>query len=155
MASKVAAAKIAGGAGCDTIIAPGLGDHPLKAVLDGEAATLFRASVTHDGARRQWIAGRLKPAGRVVIDGGAVKALQSGASLLPAGVREVAGAFSRGDAIEIVDVNGQVIGQGLSAYDAGDARKVAGAKSDRIEALLGYKRRPALVEKDDLILRSE
>ncbi|WP_375204354.1 glutamate 5-kinase [Hyphococcus sp.] len=155
MASKIAAAKIAGGAGCDTIIAPGLGDHPLKAMLDGGAATLFRASTTHDGARRQWIAGRLKPAGRIVIDDGAAKALQSGASLLPAGVKEITGAFSRGDAIEIVTADGRILGQGLSTYDAIDARAVAGAKSDRIEALLGYRRRPALIEKDDLILRSE
>ncbi len=155
MASKIAAAKIAGGAGCDTIIAPGLGDHPLKAMLDGGAATLFRASTTHDGARRQWIAGRLKPAGRIVIDDGAAKALQSGASLLPAGVKEITGAFSRGDAVEIVTADGRILGQGLSTYDAIDARAVAGAKSDRIEALLGYWRRPALIEKDDLILRSE
>ncbi len=155
MASKIAAAKIAGGAGCDTIIAPGLGDNPLKAMLDGGAATLFRASMTHDGARRQWIAGRLKPAGRITIDDGAAKALHSGASLLPAGVIDVTGAFSRGDAIEILTADGRILGQGLSTYDAIDARAVAGAKSDKIEALLGYRRRPALIEKDDLILRSE
>ncbi|PQA85556.1 glutamate 5-kinase [Hyphococcus luteus] len=155
MASKVAAAKIAGGAGCDTVIAPGLVDHPLKAVLDGGPATLFRASITHEGARRQWIAGRLKPSGRIVIDDGAAKALENGASLLPAGVKDVEGAFARGDAVEIVTLDGQSIGQGLIAFDAGDARKIAGAKSDRIEALLGYRRRPAMVEKDDLILRSE
>lgn len=155
MASKIAAAKIAGNAGCATIIAPGLVDHPLKAVLDGGPATLFRAATTREGARRQWIAGRLKPAGRIVIDEGAAKALAGGASLLPAGVKEVEGAFARGDAVEIVTAGGRVIGQGLIAYDAGDARKIAGAKSDRIEALLGYRRRPAMVEKDDLILRND
>lgn len=155
MASKVAAAKIAGGAGCDTVIAPGLVDHPLKAVLEGGPATLFRAAITHEGARRQWIAGRLKPSGRIIIDDGAAKALESGASLLPAGVKQVEGAFARGDAVEIVTLDGQLVGQGLIAFDAGDARKIAGAKSDQIEALLGYRRRPAMVEKDDLILRSE
>ena len=155
MASKVAAAKIAGNAGCATIIAPGLGDHPLRAMLEGGAATLFKASVTRDGARRQWIAGRLKPLGRITIDDGAAKALNGGASLLPAGVKEVSGAFARGDAVEIVTTGGKIIGQGLSAYDAGDARKIAGAKSDQSEAVLGYRRRPAIVEKDDLILRNE
>lgn len=155
MASKIAAAKIAGSAGCATIIAPGTVDHPLKAVLGGGAATLFRAATTREGARRQWIAGRLKPAGRIIIDEGAAKALQGGASLLPAGVKDVEGAFARGDAVEIVASGGRVIGQGLIAYDAGEARKIAGAKSDRIEALLGYRRRPAMVEKDDLILRSD
>lgn len=155
MASKIAAAKIAGSAGCATIIAPGLVDHPVQAVLEGGAATLFRPSTTREGARRQWIAGRLKPAGRIVIDDGAARALAGGASLLPAGVKEVEGAFARGDAVEIVTAEGRVIGQGLIAYDAGDARKIAGAKSDRIEALLGYRRRPAMVEKDDLIIRGE
>lgn len=155
MASKIAAAKIAGGAGCATVIAPGLGDHPVAAILAGGAATLLRAPVSREGARRQWIAGRLKPAGRLIIDDGAAKALSGGASLLPAGVSAVEGAFSRGDAVEIVNANGALIGQGLSAYDAGDARKVAGCKSDSIEAILGYRRRPALVEKDDLVLKAE
>ncbi|GJL93034.1 glutamate 5-kinase [Hyphococcus sp.] len=155
MASKIAAAKIAGNSGCAAIIAPGMGDHPLRAVLEGGRATLFKPSATRDSARRQWIAGRLKPLGQITIDEGAVKALFNGASLLPAGVKAVAGEFARGDAVEIVSVSGKLIGQGLSAYDAVEAVKVAGAKSEQIEALLGYRRRPALVEKDDLILRSE
>ena len=155
MASKVAAANIAGAAGCATVIAPGMVDHPLRAMLEGGAATLFRPSTTPERARRQWIAGRLKPAGRIVIDAGAAKALAGGASLLPAGVTDVAGDFARGDAVEIAAANGQVLGQGLSAYDAADIRKIAGSKSDRIEAILGYRRRPAVVEKDDLVLRAE
>jgi glutamate 5-kinase len=83
-----------------------------------------------------------------------VKALLGGASLLPAGVKAVAGEFARGDAVEIVSADGKIIGQGLSAYDVSEAVKVAGAKSEQIEALLGYRRRPALVEKDDLFLRA-
>lgn len=154
MASKVAAAKIAGRAGCATVIAPGGGDHPIAAVLNGGPATLLRAAVSQEGARRQWIAGRLKPAGRLIIDDGAAKALSGGASLLPAGVSAVEGAFSRGDAVEIATATGALVGQGLSAYDAGDARKVAGCKSDMIESILGYRRRPALVEKGDLVLKA-
>ncbi|MEZ5893737.1 MAG: glutamate 5-kinase [Parvularculaceae bacterium] len=155
MASKVAAAKIASAAGCATIIAPGHGDHPMKAMAGGGRASLFRASVTRESARRQWISGRLKPLGRIVVDEGAVKALKSGASLLPAGVKSVSGEFSRGDAVEVVDPAGKVIGQGLCAYFADEAKKVAGAKSDQIETLLGYRRRPAMIEKDDLILRMD
>ena len=63
-------------------------------------------------------------------------------------MREISGDFAKGDAVEIVTLDGKLVGQGLSAYDAGEARKVAGAKSDRIEALIGYRRRPALIEKD-------
>ncbi|WP_425408991.1 glutamate 5-kinase [Hyphococcus sp.] len=155
MASKIAAAKIACGAGCATVIAPGLIDYPLNAVLTGGAATLFRPSNTRDRARRQWIAGRLKPAGAVRVDQGAAKALRSGASLLPAGITAVTGTFSRGDAIEISGPEGEIIGKGLSAFDARDIKKIAGQRSDQIESILGYRRRPAVIEKDDLILKAD
>lgn len=155
MASKIAAAKIAGGAGCAAIIAPGIMNNPLEAILNGGAATLFRPSTTPASARRLWIGGRLKPAGQIVIDDGAAKALAGGASLLPAGVSAVRGNFTRGDAVELVTKRGQIIGQGLSAYYADEIRKIAGCKSDQLEEKLGYKRRPAVVEKDDLVLRTD
>ncbi|WP_411820530.1 glutamate 5-kinase [Hyphococcus formosus] len=155
MASKIAAAKIAGGAGCAAIIAPGTGNNPIKAILDGGASTLFRPSTTPANARRLWIGGRLKPAGQIMIDDGAAKALQKGASLLPAGVTEVRGNFTRGDAVEIITKGDKVIAQGLSAYYSDEMRAIAGCKSDQLEAVLGYKRRPAVVEKDDLVLRTE
>ncbi len=153
MASKIAAAKIACGAGCACVIAPGLIEHPLQAVLNGGAATLFRPSSSGESARRQWIAGRLKSAGRILVDRGAAKALAKGASLLPAGVTGVEGDFSRGDAIEIAGPDGVVIGKGLSAYDAADVRKIAGRKSEEIGSILGYRRRPAVIEKNDLVMR--
>ena len=155
MASKIAAAKIAGTAGCATVIAPGALEHPLRAASDGGRASLFKPSTSRERARRQWISGRLKPAGKIVVDDGAVNALLKGASLLPAGVKQVSGDFARGDAVEIVDSAGRVIAQGLSAYCADEARMIAGGRSDAIETLLGYRRRPAVVEKDDLVLRSE
>ena len=117
------------------------------------AATLFQPSTSRESARKKWIAGRLKSAGRIIIDEGAAKALAGGASLLPAGVVRVTGVFARGDAVEIVSQSGGVIAQGLSAYDAEEISKVAGCKSEKIESLLGYRRRPAVVEKDDLVLK--
>lgn len=87
------------------------------------------------------------------IDAGAAKALLGGASLLPAGVIAVAGDFQRGDAVLVVAPDGAAIAQGLSAYGAFDLRRVAGKRSDEIERLLGYRRRPAVIEKDDLALR--
>lgn len=155
MASKIAAAKIACGAGCATVIAPGLVNHPLRAVLDGAAATLFRAAETRERARRQWIAGRLKAAGAVTVDAGAARALAKGASLLPAGVTGVSGEFARGDAINIAGPDGAILGKGLSAFDAVDVKKIAGCKSEEIEQILGYRRRPAVVEKDDLVMKAE
>lgn len=153
MASKIAAAEIAAASGAATIIAPGTEDHPLRRVLEGGPSTLILAATTADKARRQWIGGRLKPQGEVRIDAGAAKALLGGASLLPAGVIAVAGDFQRGDAVLVVAPDGAPIAQGLSAYGAFDLRRVAGKRSDEIERLLGYRRRPAVIEKDDLALR--
>ncbi len=152
MASKLAAAKIAAQNGCATIIAPGHIDAPLAPILNGGPATLIRENGSAAKARLRWIAGRLKPAGEIHIDAGAEKALRAGASLLPAGVTKVVSVFSRGDAVSIVGPSGGVIGQGLSAYHSDELQSIAGRQSDEIEALLGYKRRPAAIEKNDMAL---
>lgn len=155
MESKVAAAKIASGNGCASIIAPGAGDAPLSTVLQGGRASLFLPSKTRESARRQWIAGRLKPAGAIMIDDGAAAALVAGKSLLPAGVVSVEGEFARGDAIAVKSGDGALLAQGLSAYHGDEVRQIAGRRSDEIEAILGFRRRPAVIEKNDLVLRSE
>ncbi len=152
MASKLAAAKIAAKTGCATIIAPGHIDNPLNAVLSGGPATLIREAASAANARQRWIAGRLKPSGAVHIDAGAAKALRDGASLLPAGITKVVGAFLRGDAVSLVGPDGALIGQGLAAYHSDEIERIAGRKSEEIEELLGYRRRPAVIEKNDMAL---
>jgi glutamate 5-kinase len=49
--------------------------------------------------------------------------------------------------------NGVEIGLGLVAYDAADARKIAGRKSSEIGAILGFSGRDEIVHRDDLVLR--
>ena len=153
MASKIAAAKIAGASGSATIIAAGIGANPIAAIGAGARATLILPQQSREGARRQWIAGRLKPHGEIRIDAGAAKALLGGASLLPAGVVRVTGDFQRGDAVTIAAADGETLAQGLSSFSALEIAAIAGKKSDEIEAILGYRRRPAIVEKNDLVLK--
>ena len=64
------------------------------------------------------------------------------------------GDFARGDAVEVKTTGGAALAQGLSAYHAEEVRKIAGRRSEEIEGLLGYRRRPAVIEKNDLVLRS-
>ena len=155
MASKLAAAKIAGNSGCATIIAPGHVDAPLARVFEGGPSTLILADGPAANARRRWIGGRIKPAGEIHIDAGAERALQSGSSLLPAGVTRVEGDFMRGDAVAIFGPGGKCIGNGLSAYNANEVMLIAGRRSEDIEDMLGYKRRPAIIEKNDLALNEK
>jgi glutamate 5-kinase len=153
MITKIEAAKIALSGGADMIIASGRLLHPLHAILEGAACTLFLSSASPVASRKRWIQGALVPSGKLYIDAGAAAALNSGRSLLPAGVRRVEGSFTRGDAVQIMAENGTEIGLGLVAYDAADARKIAGRKSSEIAAILGFSRRDEIVHRDDLVLR--
>ena len=152
MKTKIDAGKIATGAGCAMIIASGKSDHPLSAIDKGARSSWFQPSGTPQSARKTWIAGQLLPAGSLSIDIGAETALRSGKSLLPAGVRQVTGSFSRGDTIAIIGAEGREIARGLAGYDADEARQIAGKKSAEIAVILGYAGRAAMVHRDDMVM---
>ncbi|MEP6150236.1 MAG: glutamate 5-kinase [Nisaea sp.] len=152
MVTKIPAGKIATAAGCRMAIAKGYAPHPLRAISDGAPVTWFAAATTPRGARKNWIAGSLTPKGSLTLDEGALKALNRGKSLLPAGVTKVGGSFERGDLVEILDPAGRPVARGLSAYGAADAKRIAGYKSREIERVLGYRGRDELVHRDDLVL---
>jgi glutamate 5-kinase len=155
MATKLIAARIARAAGCATLIAAGRpqgGGAPLSALRAGARATLIEAGATPMAAYKQWIAGGLAPHGSLTVDAGAAAALLGGKSLLPAGVRSVQGAFGKGDLVLVLDPDGREIARGLSAYDAGDARRIAGLRSEAVEATLGYRGPTAAIHRDDLVV---
>ena len=151
MATKLAAARIASAAGCATVITLGRRPQPLRAVEDGARATIIEPSTTPAQAYKAWIAGSLAPAGALVVDEGAAQAVRRGKSLLAAGVRRIEGRFDKGDAVVVRDEAGHEIARGLVRYEAEDAEKICGLKSDAIEAALGYTCGP-LVHADDLAL---
>ena len=151
MTTKIAAARIAVGAGSSLCIASGRRFNPLKAILDGERCSWFLPSTSPLAMRKQWIAGTLQPRGRLAIDAGARAALGRGKSLLPAGVVKVTGRFDRGDTVSVI-ADGREVARGLAAYSAKDAALIAGRKSAEIESLLGYAGREELIHRDDLVM---
>ncbi len=155
MVTKLAAAKIAIAAGTHMVIASGKELNPLRALTGGARCTWFLASANPVTARKRWIAGTLEPKGSFVFDGGARAALQSGRSLLPAGVKSVSGRFERGEAVIIRDAQGAEIGRGLIAYSAEETALIAGRNSVEIAAVLGYSGRAALIHRDDMALVRE
>jgi glutamate 5-kinase len=152
MVTKLAAARIAMAAGCRMVIASGHAPHALGRILDGARSTWFLPAQSPQAARKQWIAGSLRPAGTLVVDRGAVAALAGGKSLLPAGVIAVEGEFSKGAAVTITTEAGDVLGRGLIAYSAAEARQIIGHKTSEIEACLGYRGRDEIIHRDDLAL---
>jgi glutamate 5-kinase len=152
MRTKLVAARIATQAGCAMAIAIGNVERPLQALERGARCTWFLPTPEGRNARKRWIAGSLSALGVLTVDAGAARALANGRSLLPAGVKTVEGTFERGDPVTIVGLDGAVLGRGLSAYASSDAERIAGHRSDQIEAILGWRGRDEIIHRDDLVL---
>jgi glutamate 5-kinase len=152
MATKIAAARIAVHAGCHMCIASGHERHPIRRIETGARATWFLPHSTPVAARKQWIAGTLRPAGAMRIDAGALQALYAGKSLLPAGVVGTMGRFEVGDTVSVMGTDGVEIARGIASYSDSDAARILGRKSGEIEAVLGYRGRDELIHRDDLVI---
>ena len=157
MVTKLMAGRIAMAAGCRMAIADGRAVGALGALIDGAARCSWFLPDYENGAsplsaRKKWIKGSLKSAGTLIVDDGAVRALSSGKSLLPAGVTAIDGEFKRGDVVDVKDRLGRVLARGLVAYAAEDARRIAGRKSAEIERLLGFRGRDEIVHRDVLVV---
>jgi glutamate 5-kinase len=152
MATKILAARIAVTAGCHMCIAAGKHQHPVSRIEEGARCTWFVPSATPVAARKQWIAGTLRPAGAITIDAGAQRALLEGKSLLPAGVSGIRGSFERGDTVSVLGPDGTEIARGIIAYSDADATRIMGRKSSEIEALIGFRVRDEMIHRDDLVI---
>ena len=151
MVTKIEAAKITTRSGTSMIITSGKELNPLSNLLSGCRSTLF-LSGEGSSSRKKWIAGQLETSGSITIDSGALKALNSGKSLLPAGVIKVEGNFSRGDTIAILDESGIIVARGLIGYDSTDAKLILGKRSDEMLSILGYEGRATMVHRDNMAL---
>ncbi|MDB5708588.1 MAG: glutamate 5-kinase [Sphingomonas bacterium] len=151
MISKISAAKIATTAGVSLAIVSGKHQHPLARFTETGRGTVF-AATGPARARKVWLAGRLSARGSISVDDGAVRALASGKSLLAAGATRVDGDFRRGDLIAIRGPDGQAIARGLAEYDAADAARIAGRRSDEHAAILGYAPRGTLVHRSHMAM---
>jgi glutamate 5-kinase len=154
MASKLQAADLARRTGTAVIIANGAVDQVITRAIAGEAlGTYFRPLGSHLESRKRFLlAGVKDTSGILVIDNGAVGALRKGGSLLPVGIVETIGNFSRGQSVTLTDQDGHTVAVGLANYDVTDVRKISGKQSDEIETTLGYAYGSEVVHHDNLVL---
>lgn len=153
MTSKLAAVRIAVEAGVSVVLSSGRTDDPIGDLCRGGPSTYFAACTQPLAARKRWLRGLQDPRGELLLDAGALRAVEQGASLLAVGVREVRGTFGRGDLVRLVGSEGPC-GQGLSSYESADAQRIAGLDSQRIAEVLAEAGRGPLVHRDDLVLFS-
>ena len=138
MGSKIQAAGMVTRAGEAAVIANARTPNVLTRLLAGEAVgTVFVPAERRMGSRRRWIGQASRPAGRLVIDDGAVGALQrSGKSLLPSGIRAVFGKFAKGSVVAVVDSSGTEVARGLTNYSSDQIDRIKGCAQHRSQRFL-------------------
>lgn len=154
MSTKLQAADIARRAGVDVVIAAGDKHAVITKLAKGKRmGTRFPALTDLSTSHKRWILAGSSPGGNIVVDEGAVKALQNkGGSLLPKGIVAIQGNFDRGDTVRVVTTGKQVIARGISRYSASDLTQIKGQHSEHISAVLGYEYGAVAIHRDDLIL---
>lgn len=154
MITKVRAARVAARSGADTVIVGGRIENALLRIAAGDnIGTFLWADQQPQAARKRWISGQLQTRGTLVLDDGAVRVVrEQGKSLLPVGVKEVRGDFTRGDMVICVDLQGKEIARGLVNYHAEEAQKIIGKPSSQIAEILGYQDDNELIHRDNLVL---
>jgi len=145
METKIAAVKIARRAGCDVVIASGREERVIERILEGEElGTLFTAE-PRMSARERWILNS-RPAGKIVIDKGALKAIRAHKSLLPSGVRSVEGVFSNGD---VIIANDSV--KLVTSFNSSELENILGRHSSEIARILGDGKRDVIARPEDMV----
>ena len=153
MLTKVLAARRAAGSGASTVIAWGREPDVLLRLAAGEPiGSALLAGTAKLAARKQWMVDHLQLRGAVIVDAGAAeKVRDEGKSLLPVGVTEVQGDFSRGDVIAVRTADGLDIARGLANYSAAEARLIARKPSAQIAEILGYVNEGELIHRANLV----
>ena len=152
MVTKIKAAKIANAGGCNLIICDGRNNNSLMKLVNGGIHTIFRASLTAKSARKKWILSNRNRLKYVIIDNGAKSALNSGKSLLSAGITASSENFDRGETVNIISKSKKLLGCGIIAYNSDEIDIISGKQSKNIERLLGYKGRAEAIHRDDMIV---
>ena len=154
MVTKVRAARLAARSGASSVIVGGRIEGVIERLFKGEAlGTLLTSDQEPMVARKQWIAGHLQTRGEIVLDDGAVKALQKGGkSLLPVGAVKVTGNFNRGEVVACLNSKGVMIAKGLVNYSAKESKQILKTDSTDILSILGYMDEPELIHRDNLVL---
>ena len=160
MASKLTSAAEAARMGTTVVIANGRQDGILQKIVSGaNVGTLIPSSAAAADTpgsmnhRRRWVAFFHHAHGRITVDDGARDALlRRGKSLLPVGIRDVSGDFSPGDLVEILDLAGQRIAQGLSEFSSAELRLLKGLKTEKIREWLGTDPPGEVIHRDNLVI---
>jgi glutamate 5-kinase len=154
MQTKLEAARLVTDAGEVAVIAHGRESDILTRLVGGEKlGTVFVPANRRMASRERWIGMTVRPAGVLMIDEGASRALvERGKSLLARGITEITGTFGKGDVVVIRDQRGRELARGLINYDADEARLIMGRRSNEFEQLLGRQAYEEVIHRDNMVM---
>jgi len=154
MEKKCQAARMAADIGIPAIMVNGKEHNVILRVLEGEdLGTVFVSKAQLPG-RKLWIATAAKPAGEIVVDAGACRALTrpDGSSLLPIGVKEVRGEFQAGDLVLVLGPDGVEVARGLVNYASADVAAIRGQHTREIVNILGHVGHTEVIHRDNMVV---
>ncbi len=151
MQSKIKAIKKASESGVTSVVADGRLENIITTIVSGNRmGTVIYPSKTHLQAKKYWLLYGSVSEGKLYLDNGAIKAIKSGGSLLPAGVLKAEGQFNRGDIVDILQ-DGTIIGKGIINYSHSDTIGIIGEKSSEITKILGFSYGDVLVRRENIV----
>lgn len=153
MYTKIIAAEMATKIGTNLVIASGENPENINKIVNYEMiGTLFTKKDKKIKSKKYWLAYGTNKNGNIYVDNGAEKALLSGNSLLPVGIKKVEGKFDKGTIVQMMNSKGNIIAKGISNYSSDEINIIRGYKSDEIEEVLGYKYDDNVVHIDNLTI---
>lgn len=154
MKTKLEAARLVTRSGGTVLIVNGKTPNVIAQVFSGaEIGTIFLPHNEMLSGKKRWIGYATNVLGKIVVNYGAKKAvLEKETSLLPIGVVNVINEFKKGEVVSIIDENEREIARGIVNYNSTDCKKIAGAHSDDIAKILGYKNYDAVITRDNITI---
>ena len=135
------------------MIASGSETDILLRLIDGEnLGTHFLPVSTTLESRKRFLLAARQPPGALLIDAGAVQALQHNSSLLPVGVISISGVFERGDIVRVTEKDGHELARGITNYASHDLQIICGMQSDGIEDALGFFYGDEVIHRNNLVM---
>lgn len=118
MKSKVKGALRARSLGTSVYIGTLTAMKSIAAIVNGQGSGTYFTPSENPRRRRhlQWVAFHAPPCGDLIVDKGAAIALEEKKSLLIKGVSEIKGNFGKGDVINILNTDLQILGRGTAEH---------------------------------------
>ena len=155
MHTKLNAASMVNKVGESLWIIDGTEFKELRKLANAEdIGTIFPGTGDRMRSAKRWLAFFSETQGSITVDEGAQEALcEQGRSLLPGGVKYVSEGFEKGDIVDILNPEGDVIAKGMTNYSTLEVQQISGRQCSEIDGILGGSANyNEVVHRDNLVI---